>query len=291
MVEGLTDRLRIAPGQEPALADRDPADRLGFDAADADQRIPELVEELADLQYRLEAEGSRAVLLVLQGMPTAGKDETLREALRGLNPQAYRVEHFSATGGPEEDHDYLWRFHARLPEMGEIGVFNRSHYESVLSERIHGDVDDEEARRRFGHLNDFERMLTDEGIQVVKVFLHLSEDEQAARLRERLEDPDKRWEFDANDLEDREVWDDYMDAFAHCIRETSTERAPWFVVPADVPIVRNVAVLTILRDAIAEMDPQIPRNVFDEDQIDRWLERLDADEPRSAAAGDEPASD
>ncbi|MDX1621621.1 MAG: polyphosphate kinase 2 family protein [Nitriliruptorales bacterium] len=288
MTAEFIESLRVAPGKNAELDARDPANRLGYDEEDeAANRVGELVEELARLQYRLEAENERAVLLVLQGMPTSGKDETLREALRGLNPQAYRVEHFSATSEPEGQHDYLWRFHRSVPQLGEIGVFNRSHYESVLSERMYGEVDDAQARRRFQHLCDFERMLADEDISVVKVFLHLSKEEQAARLRERLEDPEKRWEFDADDLDDRKIWDEYMAAFEECLRETSTDYAPWYVVPADVPIVRNLAVLEILRRALEEMDPQIPRDLYDDEQIQDWLDQLDADEASSAAAGDE----
>ena len=262
------ERLRVAPGTAPDLAGREPADRLGLgDDEAARALVRDLQHELMQLQYRLEAEDERAVLLVLQAMPAAGKDETIRAALRGLNPQAYRTVHFGIPDGEEQAHDHLWRFHQRTPATGTIGVFNRSHLEGVVSDRVDERVPEPRWRRRYGHIRDFERMLTDEGTTLVKAFLHVSLEEERRRLRGRAEDPERRWELDLHDLDVIERHEAFLEAYEDAIRETSTEHAPWHVVPADVPIVRDAAVLSLLRDTLEGLDPKVPTDALDEDEL------------------------
>jgi PPK2 family polyphosphate:nucleotide phosphotransferase len=210
------------------------------------------------LQNRLAAEATRSLLLVLQGMDAAGKDGTIRHVLTGVSPQDCRVVSFKEPTATDLAHDYLWRVHAECPVRGELAVFNRSHYEDVVAARVRGIVPKTVWERRYEHIRGFERLLVDEGTTILKVFLHVSRDEQATRLQERLDNPEKRWKFRAGDLDDRRHWDDYMAAYEDAIRETSTERAPWYVVPADHNWVRNLLVGEILVDALVRLDPQLP---------------------------------
>jgi PPK2 family polyphosphate:nucleotide phosphotransferase len=255
----LVDRLRVGSGGPTRLKDRDAGDRLGLDDKHrAHERVETAIRELDQLLARLGAENTRAVLLVLQGMDTSGKDGTIRRVLTGLNPQLCQVTSFKAPGATELSHDYLWRVHADCPPRGRLGVFNRSHYEDVLAARFTGVVSHAHCRLRYRHLREFERMLTDEGTTVVKVFLHLSKDEQYERIRARLDDPMKNWKFEAADLESRRRWDDYLAAYEEVLTETSTDHAPWYVVPADRRWVRDVAVATLLVQTFRALDPQIP---------------------------------
>ena len=250
-------RLRFDP--EGPLGDHDPTDSLGMSSEDEGKRaLDASLLELATLQQRLEAEDEQALLLILQGMDGSGKDEVIRSALRGLNPQAYRVEKFEKPQGIDLQHDYLWRFHSKCPERGEIGVWNRSYYERVLGDRVDGEVDADRAHLRYRHLREFERMLVDEGTRVVKVLMNVSKDEQRERLQRRVDDPARNWEFSASDLEARSHWDEYMEVFDEVLRETSTDWAPWYVIPADHEWVRDVAVVQILLETMREMDPQLP---------------------------------
>ena len=251
-------QLRVAPGASVDLAKVSTDATLGFHKESAEAELEEVKLRLDLLQQRLFAEQRRSVLLVLQAMDAAGKDGTIRHILSGLNPAGVRVTGFKAPGGPETQHDYLWRVHAACPAKGELGVFNRSHYEDVLVVRVHELVPAKQWKRRYRHIREFERMLVDEGTTVVKCFLHVSKDEQADRLQERLDDPEKRWKFRKGDLDDRARWKDYMAAFEEAIRETSTKEAPWFVVPADRNWVRNLAVAKILLHTFEQIDPRIP---------------------------------
>jgi PPK2 family polyphosphate:nucleotide phosphotransferase len=220
-----------------------------------------LVEELAavsDLQTRLFAEGRRALLVVLQAMDAGGKDGTIRTVMTGVNPAGVEVASFGVPSEEELAHDYLWRIHQRLPARGTIGVFNRSHYEDVLVVRVHGLVPKATWQRRYRQIRSFEEMLVAEGTSVVKLFLHVSKDEQRARMQDRIDDPDERWKFRKGDLDDRARWDDYMAAFRDALRKTSTDDAPWYVVPADRKWARNLAVARILRHHLELLDPQYP---------------------------------
>jgi PPK2 family polyphosphate:nucleotide phosphotransferase len=255
---GIVDDIRVGTRKQARLAERDPADRLGLDKAEAADIVTELVEELGGLQDRLWAEATRAVLLVLQGLDTSGKDSTIKRVFRGLNPQACRVASFKAPNEAELDHDFLWRVHAVCPRRGEIGIFNRSHYEDVGVVRVRQLVPDAVWRRRYRHIREFERMLTDEGTTVVKVFLHISRDEQRQRLQSRLDEATKTWKFRLEDLDDRVLFDDFLAAYDEALTETSTEWAPWYVVPADRKWVRDVAVATLLVETLKRLNPQYP---------------------------------
>jgi PPK2 family polyphosphate:nucleotide phosphotransferase len=257
--DDLIEMLRVEPGSPARLDGRDPGVRIGADGKQAGlARLAELVQRLGVLHNRLWAEASRSLLLVLQGMDASGKDGTIRHVLTGVNPQGCRVVSFREPTATELAHDYLWRVHAACPARGELAIFNRSHYEDVVAVRVRGLASRAAWHERFEHIRGFERMLADEGTTVVKVFLHVSRDQQRARLRERLDDPEKRWKFRAGDLDDRRRWDDFMQAYEDAIRETSTEWAPWYVVPADHNWVRNLAVGEILVAALERIDPRLP---------------------------------
>ena len=256
----LLRQLRVEPGSAPRLDRRDPDERVG--ASDKEKglaRLQELVERLSVLHNRLLAEATRALLVVLQGMDASGKDGTIRNVLTGVNPQGCRVVSFREPTTTELAHDYLWRVHALCPARGEIAIFNRSHYEDVVAARVRGLVADHVWQRRYEHIRAFERLLVDEGTTVLKIFLHVSRAEQRTRLQERLDNPEKRWKFRVGDLDDRRRWDDYAAAYEDALRETSTEWAPWYVVPADHNWVRNLAVGEILVAALERLDPQLPK--------------------------------
>ena len=260
MTHDLLQQLRVEPGSAPRLDKRDPDVRIGAPSKQEGlEQLRAQVERLGALQMKLAAEATRAVLVVLQGMDASGKDGTIRHVFTGVNPQGCRVVSFDVPTKNELAHDYLWRVHAQCPTRGEIAIFNRSHYEDVVAVRVRGLVPKRVWKRRYEHIRGFERMLTDEGTTVVKVFLHVSRDEQGRRLQERLDDPEKRWKFRAGDLDDRKLWDDYAAAYEDAIRETSTELAPWFVVPADHNWVRNLAVGEILVDALDRLQLQLPK--------------------------------
>jgi PPK2 family polyphosphate:nucleotide phosphotransferase len=254
------DRYRIAPGTSVDLADLDPGDSSEFDGdKEAGQaKADELVDRIEELQELMWADHSRRLLIVLQATDTGGKDGTIRHVLDGVNPQGVRVAGFKKPTEPELAHDYLWRVHPHVPGDGEIVVFNRSHYEDVLVVRVHDLVPEERWRKRYDHIRDFEQMLADEGTTIVKFFLHISKDEQKERLQARLDEPDKNWKFDVGDLRERERWDDYQRAFAEAIEHTSTEAAPWYVVPADRKWYRNLVISQILVDTLEGLDLRHP---------------------------------
>jgi PPK2 family polyphosphate:nucleotide phosphotransferase len=251
--------LRVAPGSDPALAQRDTRDLPGLeDKAAAKRLLDQLENRLAKLQTRLFAEGERSVLLVLQGLDASGKDGVVRAVFTGVNPQGVRVASFRVPTETERAHDYLWRVHAALPARGEIGIFNRSHYEDVVAVRMHDLAPDDVWRKRPGHIREWERMLVDEGTTLVKVFLNVSREEQLQRLQDRLDDPEKRWKFKKDDLEVRERFDEYVAAWDDVIEETSTEWAPWHVVPADRNWVKSTAVAMLLVETLGRLDPKLP---------------------------------
>jgi len=251
--------LQVPSGKAPRLDRRDPGDRLGLtDKASAREQRDAVLDELEDLHGRLWAEAKRSVLLVLQGVDTSGKDGTIRRVLTGVNPQGCSVTSFKAPTTLELEHDYLWRVHNACPARGRLGVFNRSHYEDVVAARVLGVIDDRRCRRRYRHLRDFEQMLTDEGTTLIKVFLHISREEQRQRLQARLDDPTKRWKFKVEDLEAREQWDAYQSCYEDAISATSTDASPWWVVPGDRKWVRDVAVATLLLETFRRLDPQFP---------------------------------
>ncbi len=252
------EAMRVQPGETVRLSARPTKDRFGLAKSEALDELERTKERIDLLQQRLYAEGKHSVLLVLQAMDAAGKDGTIRAVLSGLNPAGIAVSSFKVPAGAEREHDYLWRVHQVAPAKGHIGVFNRSHYEDVLVVRVKQFAAPQVWRRRYGHIRDFERLLVDEGTAVVKCFLHVSKAEQAARLQERIDNPEKRWKFRAGDLDDRALWPKFQKAYEDALHETSTADAPWYVVPADSNSGRNLAVARILLDVLERLDPQLP---------------------------------
>ena len=261
------DRYRIAPGAAVALATRDPRDTQGLDGDDAKEAAKDQekanIDAMQDLQERLYAESRRSVLLVLQAMDTAGKDSSIREVTDGLNPQGCRVWSFKAPSSEERAHDFLWRVHARAPKQGMIAIFNRSHYEDVLIAKVKQLAPEALIEKRYGHINDFERLLADHGTRIVKVMLHVSKGYQLERLKRRLERPDKHWKFNPADLAERERWDAYMRAYEVAMERCSTDYAPWYVVPAERRWFRDLVLTQLLRETLEDMDPQYPAPAFD----------------------------
>ena len=255
----MLDALIVRPGSAAGLEQRDPRDTLGLpDKKDAAEELEALHEELGSLQERLYAEGRRSVLVVLQGLDASGKDGTIRHVFTGVNPQGCRVTSFKAPTPVELAHDFLWRVHAECPARGMIGIFNRSHYEDVVTVRVLELAPEEVWSRRPQRIVEFERLLTDEGTTVLKCFLHVSAGEQQERFAERESDPTKRWKFNSKDEETARRFDDYTSAYEQALTETSTEHAPWYVIPADRNWVRNHAVAKVLVEALRRLDPKYP---------------------------------
>lgn len=222
------------------------------------RRLKELNDELAGLQEVLHAEGKHKVLMVLQAMDTGGKDGTIRNVFSGVNPQGVQVFGFKKPTDEEMAHDYLWRVHDHTPASGKITIFNRSHYEDVLVVRVMDLVPKKRWSKRYDHIVNFEQMLADEGTTIVKIFLHISKDEQRERLQARLDEPEKNWKFDKGDLVPRAHWDDYQEAFEDAITATSTDDAPWFVVPADRKWYRNLVISEIIIQTLEGLDMSYP---------------------------------
>lgn len=268
----LVEPLLVTPGRTIQLRrDFDPGYTDGLSSkAEASARVSEGIALLADYQDRLAAQDTVGVLFILQGIDAAGKDSTVKHVMSGLNPKGVAVHNFKQPSVDELNHDFLWRYQRALPERGGIGVFNRSHYEEVLVVRVHpellvterlpkqarkGDV----WKRRYREINDWERYLVDNGIRVVKIFLNLSKREQAKRFLKRIDDPKKNWKFSPSDIREREYWDEYQKAFAAMLNHTSTQWAPWYVVPADHKWFTQLAAAAILVRTLAEVDPRYPR--------------------------------
>ena len=255
-----TSPFRISPNTGLDLDEHDPDSRSGFEGGkkDGKRELPDLTRRLAGLQRRLWAESKQSLLVVLQAMDSGGKDGTIRHVFKGINPQGVDVHGFGVPTEEELAHDYLWRVHHHTPADGRIAIFNRSHYEDVLVVRVKELAIRDVWSRRYEHIRCFEKMLTDEGTTIVKIFLHISKDEQRERFEARLAEPDKNWKFRKGDLDDRELWADYQEAYEVAISETSTDYAPWFVVPANRKWYRNLVVSSILIDTLESMNPQFP---------------------------------
>jgi PPK2 family polyphosphate:nucleotide phosphotransferase len=252
------EQLRVAPGEPARLAERDPRDTLGLEKEEAEKETKRLRDRIDELQYLLFAEAKHALLLILQGVDASGKDGVIRRVFAGVNPQGVRVTSFKVPVGAEVQHDYLWRIHAALPPRGTIGVFNRSHYEDIVTVGVLGLFPEEVWRRRGGHIREFERMLADEGTTTAKVFLNVSRKEQRERLQERIDDPQKRWKFRPGDLDVSERYEEYLAAYDAVITETSTDWAPWHVVPADRNWVKAYATASIVCEILERLDPKLP---------------------------------
>lgn len=222
------------------------------------ERTAALIDRINDLQDKLYAQRKQKVLLILQGMDTAGKDGTIRALFKGISPMGLRAVGFKAPTDDELAHDYLWRVHQHVPVLGEIAIFNRSHYEDVLITRVQGWIDDEECQRRYAQIRDFERMLAETGTVIVKVFLHISKEEQRERLQERLDDPDKQWKFNPEDIKQRAKWADYQRVYEKAIRETDAPHAPWYIVPANSKTHRNLVIASLLLETLESMELSYP---------------------------------
>jgi PPK2 family polyphosphate:nucleotide phosphotransferase len=256
------ERYLVKPDTKFKLSRIDPEDVGEFDdeggRETCEAQTLRLKKQLGELQEKLFASGSRALLIVLQAMDGSGKDSAIKHLFSGLSPNGVRVAYFKAPSSLELSHDYLWRIHAECPPRGIIGVFNRSHYEDVLITRVRGWVDDKTARQRFHHIREFERMLSESGTTILKFHLRISEAEQAIQLQERIDDPTKRWKFNPGDLEERKLWNEYMNVYEDALEATSTEVAPWYVVPGDKRWYRNHVMANIIVDALEGMDLQYP---------------------------------
>lgn len=244
------ETLRVRSGGPARLDRRDPAEDLGWDKEEARRSLQEEKGRLAELQTRLYARGKGAVLLVLQGMDTSGKDGTIRHVLSGVNPQGCQTTAFKTPCAEELAHDYLWRVHQRVPAYGHIGVFNRSHYEDVLIARVRRLVPPSVWRARYRQINAFERHLSECGVTLLKCCLHISKDEQLRRLRRRRTDPAKRWKYNPGDMAERKLWTAYQKAYEEALSRCSTPQAPWYVIPADRKWVRDLVVARLLRRAL-----------------------------------------
>jgi len=255
---GLRDRLLVKPGSTVNLAEVDPNETFGHVKVTAEAKVAADLERLTSLQERLWAEHRQRVLIVLQGIDASGKDGTITHVMRAFNPLGCRVVGFGVPNAVELAHDYLWRVHQVVPGNGEISVFNRSHYEAVLVERVHSLVPKEVWSRRYDQINAFEQMLVEEGTTILKFFLHIDRDEQKRRLQARVSDPTKRWKFKIGDLAERKLWADYNAAFNEALMRCSTTQAPWFVVPANHKWFRNLAVGDIVAASLDALDPKYP---------------------------------
>lgn len=264
----IPDALIVKPGKKFRLHTIDPgATPAARGKLNAERRLMKNLNRLSVLQYLLYAEGKRSVLVVLQGIDAGGKDGTVRHVMSGLNPQGVRVTSFKVPDGEEKRHDYLWRVHKAVPGRGEIGLFNRSHYEDVLVVRVHNLVPKRVWEKRYQQINEFERMLAENGTTILKFFLYISKDEQKRRFEERLEDQTKHWKFSPADVEERKFWDDYAAAFEDAIERCSTPWAPWYVIPANRKWYRNLAVSEILVQTLEKMKMKYPKSTADLSRI------------------------
>jgi PPK2 family polyphosphate:nucleotide phosphotransferase len=260
----LCTRYLVKHGSKVKLDDWDPADTAGLRSKkDAVERLEQCRKDLYELQYLLYAENKQALLIVLQAMDAGGKDGTIRHVMAGLNPQGCRVTPFKKPVGEEADHHYLWRIQKAVPPKGEIGIFNRSHYEDVLVVRVHNLVPKKVWSKRYQQIVNFEQMLVENNVHIVKFFLHISKDEQKKRFEQRLADPTKHWKASAADFEERKYWDDYTAAFEEALSRCSTPRAPWYVIPANRKWFRNLTVAEIIRDTLKGMKMKFPKPAED----------------------------
>lgn len=254
------DRYRVMQGAALDLKTVDPNDKSLFPITKKEGKalLKDLNQELEHLQELLYAEGKHKILIVLQAMDTGGKDGTIRHVFEGVNPQGVKVAGFKVPTPKELAHDYLWRVHKHTPGNGEIVIFNRSHYEDVLVVRVHNLVPQKVWSRRYEHIRAFEKLLADEGTTVLKFYLHIDLAEQKERLQERLDQPDKNWKFSIGDLKERALWDKYLAAYQQALQETSTDYAPWYIIPANRKWYRNLVISTIIINKLKSLEMAYP---------------------------------
>ena len=264
----LHKELLLSPGKKVKLSRYDPDDTLGFKNNKKSQLLLEkLLKRMEDLQYLLYASKKYALLIVLQAMDCGGKDGTIRHVMSGVNPQGCHVTSFKAPSAEEAAHDFLWRIYKAVPDRGEIGIFNRSHYEDVLVVRVHKLVPEAVWSKRYDQINQFEKILSENNVKILKFYLHISKKEQKKRIQERLNDSSKNWKLSPVDFEERKYWNDYMDAFEDALRYCSTPWAPWYIIPANKTWFRNLAVSHIIVKAMEDMNMKLPKPAFDVSQF------------------------
>ena len=296
-IKSLVGPLQVKPGADVDLTrDFDPGARFGFHKKkDGQELLHQGMKMLAEYQDRLAAQDTFGVLVVLQALDAAGKDSTIRHVLSGMNPQGVRVSSFKQPSATELRHDYLWRHARELPARGEIGIFNRSHYEEVLIARVHREILDSEKlppesrtgniwSRRYREINEWERYLVDNGIQVVKLFLNLSKEEQRTRFLRRIDRPEKNWKFSASDVHERQYWDHYQQAYSAMLGQTSTEWAPWYVLPADHKWFTRICAAAVIAHTLIDIDPQYPApDPAARQELEQAKRELEAEAPPGAS--------
>jgi PPK2 family polyphosphate:nucleotide phosphotransferase len=253
----------VKPGSKLILSHFDPDDTSNYEKTGQGKKKAKAVTEkltskLSELQERLYANGNRALLIVLQGMDTSGKDGTIKSVMSGVNPQGCKVVTFKTPSSEELGHDFLWRVHQKAPAKGQIGIFNRSHYEDVLITRVHGLISDKVVTQRFNQIREFEELLSESGTVILKFFLHISKNEQKKRLEERINNPEKRWKFNDEDLEERKLWKNYIEAFETMMAATSTDQSPWYIIPANHKWYRNLLIADHIVSALEDMKLKTP---------------------------------
>ncbi|SRR5579884_1153127 len=267
-VDGLAGRFIVEPGKPFKLSKLDPDDTAGLEDKPRYAGVLQRnIRRLFRLQTLLAASEDYAILVILQAMDAGGKDGTIRHVMTGLNPQGCRVTSFKVPTPEESRHDFLWRVHKAVPKRGEIGIFNRSHYEDVLVARVHRIVPKRVWAARYESINDFEALLARNHVVILKFFLHISKEEQARRLAERIEKPHKNWKVSPSDIEERKFWDDYTEAYQDALAKCSTPHAPWYVIPANKKWFRNLAVAQILADTMAGLDMKYPKLSYDAHEL------------------------
>lgn len=259
--------LHPKPGSTVKLANYDPAFTGEYDKGSARAEEKKLEEKLAVLQERLYAEGKQSLLIVLQAMDAGGKDSAIKKVFDSVNPQGVRVTSFKVPTAPELARDFLWRIHREVPPKGYIGIFNRSHYEDVLVVRVNRLVSRDVWRKRYDHINQFERLLADSGTRIIKFYLHISKDEQKRRFQERLDNPEKHWKFSMGDLPVREQWDEYMRAYQDALTHCNTDYAPWYIVPSNKKWYRDLVITRTIVETLEAMNPQYPPAEPDLDKV------------------------
>jgi PPK2 family polyphosphate:nucleotide phosphotransferase len=273
-------KLIVAPGSKVKLADIDPAFHGKHETHEAALgELQEQVAKLTHLQYLLYAEKKHALLIVLQGIDAAGKDGTCWHVMSAMNPQGTSVTGFKQPSEEERAHDFLWRIHPHTPKLGQVAVFNRSHYEDVLVVRVHKLLPKKVWSQRYDLINDFEKMLADHGTTIIKLFLYISPEEQLERFKQRLDDPQRQWKISDSDYKERAFWNDYIKAYEDMLEKCSTKHAPWYVIPSNHKWFRNLAVSRIIADTLADLDMKMPEPTEDLDVIRKQYHAAVADAP------------
>lgn len=264
----LTAHLRLKPGHKARLQHRNPKATPGVKSkAASEAALAKNMARLAELQYLLHAESKHAVLIVFQAMDTGGKDGTIRHVMSTLNPQGTVVTSFKVPTAEEANHDFLWRIHKATPRVGEFAIFNRSHYEDVLVVRVHNLVPEKVWSERYDQINNFEKLLAENHVKILKFFLHISKDEQKKRIERRLDDPTRQWKLSEADFAERDYWNDYIQAYEDALTQCSTAWAPWYVIPANKKWFRNLAVSQILVESLEELKMKFPQTTLDLSKI------------------------